>query len=248
MRNEFQIWCDAVCGCVRFRPDRKAIALELRAHYEDRCRDLERLGYEPELAAQRSLAAMGDAQTVGRALNRVHKPWLGWLWEASRGLLLGLAVLAAVTLFITAGLPQLAKRTRGELNWTEPPESAEKVELEHAILWAAPGEVTERDGHIVAEVRLWLKMRDPLAAECGVSTWRFTYRDQQGEVPLEEFDFLTSKWPESRYWRYTNNSSGWMRYSHTVELVLDAPPRWVEISYPVGGGSWALHLEWEESL
>ena len=86
MGDEFQAWVDAVCGEVRFRPDRKAIEKELRIHYEDHCKALERLDYEPELAAKRSLRAMGDAQEVGQALDRVHKPWLGWLWEASRWL------------------------------------------------------------------------------------------------------------------------------------------------------------------
>lgn len=248
MRSEFQIWCDAVCECVRFRPDRRAIARELWAHYEDRCRDLERLGYERPLAARRSLEAMGNAQEVGWALDRVHRPWLGWLWEVSRGLLLALTVLAAVTLLITTGLPQLAERTRRELEWEGPPAAAEKVELEHATVWAAPGEVAERDGRTVAKIRLWLKMRDPLAAEGGVHTWYFTYRDQRGELPRGEFDFLTATWPESRYWQYADGASGWTHYSWTVELVLDAPPRWVEISYPVGGGGWALHLEWGESL
>ena len=35
MRDAFQIWVDAVCEQVRFQPDRKGIARELRVHYED---------------------------------------------------------------------------------------------------------------------------------------------------------------------------------------------------------------------
>ena len=58
MRDDFQIWVDAVCEQVRFWPDRKGIEKELRVHYEDRCRDLERLHDERPLAAQRSLEAM----------------------------------------------------------------------------------------------------------------------------------------------------------------------------------------------
>lgn len=95
MRDEFQVWSDAVCACVRFWPDRAGIARELRAHYEDRCRDLERLRYGPELAARRSLAAMGDARAVGEALDRVHRPGLGWLWEASRVLVWAVCILLA---------------------------------------------------------------------------------------------------------------------------------------------------------
>ena len=50
MRDAFQIWVDAVCGQVRFRPDHKAIEEELRVHYEDHVKDLLRLGRPRELA------------------------------------------------------------------------------------------------------------------------------------------------------------------------------------------------------
>ena len=66
MRDKFQTWVDAVCEQIRFWPDRKAIARELRVHYDDHVRDLLRLGRPRELAEERALAAMGDAQEVGR--------------------------------------------------------------------------------------------------------------------------------------------------------------------------------------
>ena len=77
MRSSFQMWVNAVCQEVRFRPDRRSIEAELRTHYEDHVKDLLRLGRSRELAEERALAAMGDAREVGRALDRVHKPWLG---------------------------------------------------------------------------------------------------------------------------------------------------------------------------
>ena len=80
MEKDFQTWCRTVTGQVRFKPDRWEIAKELEAHYEDRVRDLERLGYDRPLAEERSLKAMGDPEEVGRAMDKAHKPWLGWLW------------------------------------------------------------------------------------------------------------------------------------------------------------------------
>ena len=249
MRDAFQIWVDAVCQEVRFRPDRKGIETELRVHYEDHVKDLLRLGRSPELAAERALNAMGSAQEVGWALDRVHKPWLGWLWEASRCLAWALAVLALVTLFHTIGWDSLAERTRGELSWEEPPASAAKVELEHGVLWAAPGDVTEEDGHTVAEVRLWLQMRDPLGTEpwYGTRSWFLTWRDDRGELSHCKRDNAAWTWPESRYWVYNAEaaSSGWTRYYQAVELVLDGPPQWAEVSYPLSGQDWTLRVEWE---
>ena len=75
--REFYRWRDSVVEQVRFRPDRAAIEEELTAHYEDHVKDLERLGYEQKLAEQRALRAMGDPVEIGRAMDRVHQPWLG---------------------------------------------------------------------------------------------------------------------------------------------------------------------------
>ena len=66
---EFRSWQAAVLAQVRFRPDRAAIEKELTAHYEDHVRDLERVGYDRKLAEQRALAAMGDAEAIGKALD-----------------------------------------------------------------------------------------------------------------------------------------------------------------------------------
>ena len=93
--TEFGRWCDTATRQVRFRPDRGAIQRELTAHYQDHVRDLERVGYDWKLAEQRALAAMGDPEEIGRALDRVHKPWLGWLWIASRAVLI-LTVMACL--------------------------------------------------------------------------------------------------------------------------------------------------------
>ena len=246
MRDQFQIWVDAVCEEVRFQPDRKAIARELRVHYEDHVKDLLRLGRDPALAEERALAAMGDAQEVGRALDKVHKPWLGWLWEVSRVLAWALTALALVTLFDTIGWASLAARTAAEFTWEEPPASAVKVELEHGTLYAAPGEIREQDGYTAAEVHLWIKMRDPLAANGGVGTWFFSWRDGQGDLPRREFDERTRTWTEGRCWDYEPPwTQGWTRFRQTMVLLLDQPPRWAELSYPLSGQDWTLRVEWE---
>lgn len=81
---DFREWRETVVQQVRFWPDRGMIGTELEAHYEDHVKDLERIGYDDPLARERALTAMGDPVEVGRALDRVHKPWLGWLWLASK--------------------------------------------------------------------------------------------------------------------------------------------------------------------
>lgn len=109
--TEFGRWCDTVTRQVRFRPDRGAIQRELTAHYQDHVRDLERVGYDWKLAEQRALAAMGDPEEIGRALNRVHKPWLGWLWIASRAVLALTVVACLLSLPGTGSFFHMMKNT-----------------------------------------------------------------------------------------------------------------------------------------
>lgn len=95
--TEFFKWCDTATRQVRFFWDRSDIAAELTAHYEDHVKDLERIGFDHDLALERALGAMGDAEEVGRALDRVHKPLLGWLWLMSKVVV---PVLALAVLFV----------------------------------------------------------------------------------------------------------------------------------------------------
>lgn len=247
----WRVWCESVLTQVRFRPDHPAIWKELMAHLEDSRADLERLGYERALAEQRALDAMGSAFLVGSAMDQAHHPFWGWLWQATRVLMLALAVTAAVTLWFADGFSDVACMTRSELRWEAPPALAEKIELEHGTLYAAPGEVREEDGQVKADIRMWVKMKDPLTAGKAPPGWCFTYQDSQGELApysLRE----DGTFPESRYWQYAANPgdgppvTGWMRYQWTLEVTLDEHPEWVEISYPAGG-SWTLRVDWGDA-
>ena len=111
--REFYRWRDSVVEQVRFRPDRAAIEEELTAHYEDHVKDLERLGYEQKLAEQRALRAMGDPVEIGRAMDRVHQPWLGWLWLVSKALVV-LSIIV-VSLYVGSNYITIVQ----DLNWPE---------------------------------------------------------------------------------------------------------------------------------
>lgn len=77
--------------------ERAAIQAELDGHIEDHMEGLLELGYSPELAEERTLAAMGDPQEVGRELNKQYTGW-GFV------LLSRAAVLLTVVLCIQAVL------------------------------------------------------------------------------------------------------------------------------------------------
>lgn len=112
-------WLDLATAGIRFKPDREAVRAELKAHIEDQAEAIRRR--HPDLSeeeAERQAAdQMGDPEEVGRALARLHRPWLGYLWRASQ-----VAVALAVALTLCLGGPELVEqiRLRGEIQEREP--------------------------------------------------------------------------------------------------------------------------------
>lgn len=92
-------WLDIAVSGIRFGPDRRAVRAELAGHMEDKIADLRRIfpDIPEEEARDRALSAMGDPEELKRALAKIYRPWLGWLWQFSRGLMWGTLV---VFLFI----------------------------------------------------------------------------------------------------------------------------------------------------
>lgn len=257
MRSNFQIWVNAVCQEVRFRPDRRSIELELRDHYEDHVRDILRLGRPRELAEQRALEAMGNPQEVGRALDKVHKPWLGWLWEVSRVLVLSLALLLAWKGWeIDYDSRNLTDRTLDQLAWSVPA-SASHAATDYLDLWLAHGEpevYQEPDTEVPApeETRvqvpltLWVETRDVFHHDLHYGLHQQLEITADGQ-PLAFGSYLEDGSHRSGgYWTFRGPDSaqnGWTRYRDSILLVLENPPRRVEVTHPRCG--WTLTAEWE---
>ena len=98
---EWEEFLDKTVSQVRFRYDRREIRRELTEHLED-ARDAAADRGEADPAAA-ALAAMGDPVELGRALDREHKPLLGWIWRLSRWAL-ALAVLVSVLPALNLGI------------------------------------------------------------------------------------------------------------------------------------------------
>lgn len=72
-------YCSRVLGCLGrvTEEEREAIRRELDGHIEDHMEGLTKLGYAPDLAEERTLAAMGDPAEVGRELGKQYP--FSWL-------------------------------------------------------------------------------------------------------------------------------------------------------------------------
>lgn len=106
-------WLDTAVSGIRFGPDRRAVRCELEGHIEDKTADFQRIfpDIPEEEARERALAEMGDAQELKEELARVHRPWLGWLWTASRWALW--VTLLALNLFALGIRPDFDNSLRG---------------------------------------------------------------------------------------------------------------------------------------
>lgn len=241
MRDEFQVWSDAVCACVRFWPDRAGIARELRAHYEDRCRDLERLHYEPAPAARRSLAAMGDARVVGEALNRVHRPWLGWLWEASRGLVWAVLLLLAVNVVARW-------QNYGPTDMTAYHSALEGF-LEEAVPLACPAALQAGEYRVEATRAGYRWDPDTRAGELVVELTATTPKLWLPEYALMNMvEAADSSGPyrgeDGGPWIYASSAEG-THGRHRGWLVLreiENPPEWVEFTHRTAGWTIRIYL------
>lgn len=73
--NEF---LNSVCDQIKYKPIRNTIAEELKDHIEDKKEELIEMGQNEEEAEKNAVEQMGDAEIIGKELNKVHRPRLDW--------------------------------------------------------------------------------------------------------------------------------------------------------------------------
>lgn len=73
--NEF---LNSVCEQIKYKPIRNTIAEELKDHIEDKKEELIEMGQNEEKAEKNAVEQMGDAEIIGKELNKVHRPRLDW--------------------------------------------------------------------------------------------------------------------------------------------------------------------------
>jgi len=255
-------WCTAVIQQVRFWPDHKSIELELRNHYIDHVRDLERIGFDSRLAEQRALQAMGDPVEVGKAMDKAHKRWLGWLWVVSRWCLI-LSIGITVCLAIRGEWRNLYGDVQ---HWMNAPTDYEddgmyftvRSENFERLAWKACNEEYELCGYTlrVPYAALWKstyerETRYWFSAVMTAENWKFWE-----EAPrFKQTVWVRSSTGESAEgFKEINQTDYYMSESHeglfktTFELSASSfseCPEWVELTCPYGDG-FTFHIDWGE--
>ena len=239
-------WLDTATKKIRFRPDRRAVRRELKAHLED-LRDAS--GMEEAYVLQ----AMGDPAELAEELGRVHRPWLGYLWRMSQLALAGAAVMYCLLVVLLAARPgayrlQLPGRALYHyLTWESSTVEEQNLLEEREI---PCGETIKTGGYTIRAERVVLQEVD--------------YEGPQRNLHID-LDITSSQWEEPlALWyavsgiRFSTGTiehiDGGVTYAawgfwQKAQLVFEGLPEdaeWMEIDFGYGQLRRTLHISLTE--
>ncbi|MGN0135507.1 permease prefix domain 1-containing protein [Anaerotignum sp.] len=96
--KKWESYLNEVLSFVKFKYDHRAIRRELAEHMEDLREDLMAEGMDEAAAEYMTVAYMGDAAEIGKALDKEHGALLGWIWRITRALVILLALVTILPL------------------------------------------------------------------------------------------------------------------------------------------------------
>ena len=156
-KNTAQEWLETAVKGIRFGPDRRAVEAELREHLADKTADMARIFHiEGEEAEREALKRMGDPEEIGRELAKLHKPWLGYLWLASRTVCWIL-----ITLALLYPVDHYGNNVRGGMGYGSrltPPTAAEPAQVELGNYTFRVAEAVKRNE---GEIRVIVRASSP---------------------------------------------------------------------------------------
>lgn len=82
-----------VCNEIKYKPIRNDISEELALHIEEVKQDYISEGLTEEAAEEMAVSNMGNAEKIGKKLNRIHRPKLDWLLLILVAILIGFGIL-----------------------------------------------------------------------------------------------------------------------------------------------------------
>lgn len=238
-------WCQKVTDQVRFVPDRPAIARELQNHYEDSVSDFIRIGYDRALSESRALAALGDAEEVGKGLDRAHSYFLGRLWQLSKWTLL-LTVMFSVAFMYEYTWEGMWQQLRFV---PRPYHEAYEVQLPSVTELPCPENFTSGIYEYSIQsvqyaqdewnyISVYLNAYNPRFWIGGPEMDALTAVDSLGRIYTPN-----GSWP-LRIWG--DADSGRVNTACIIQLSLeDEKPEWIEVTHETAGWTFRLELPQE---
>ena len=194
------------------REEREAVQAELEEHIEDHVRALLDLGYEAQLAEERTMAAMGDPAEVGREMERQYPRY----WEIVTGISV---IISIVMIFVMVlGIGSLGFLWDSVVYRFRPPES--RGAMVYAVTEDRDIRVTVGSDVLrVYRISVYVEEGERLA-EAFVCTYD---RIPGGTVSRKLLDCLTAESQRGELRRYGRSSGGgghWQaEYAHLLAPV-----------------------------
>lgn len=130
------LYLDKIISYIKFPFDREDIREEINNHILDKLDYYEGKGYEKDQAEEMAINAMGDAEEIGKQLNKEHNPIIGWIWKITN-YIITLALISNILVLIL-WLPSflLVSNSRGiprkEILWKQT--INERVEIDDRVI------------------------------------------------------------------------------------------------------------------
>lgn len=261
MNGEYRIeqWCDTACSYIRFKPDRAGVKQELLWHFEDKCNVLTEAGVSFDEAAREVTADMGSPEETGRLLRVTHKPYLGWIWVASKWFL-ALAVIAMLIAIpgfhnrraIYENKPmheraytQTCTEYGTRTFYTEPGCSAQSDGYTFTVTRAAQWHydwADERDAHINDGFYFTIRATNLLTWAGAPDGVKYFYAvDSNGNYYVSNYNR-----PDSDGLYMVGNLESQGLFSYTYDMWLEnyvSGTEWIEIRYDRSGRSFSMHID-----
>lgn len=270
MRLKFETWVRRAVSRIVLPQDRITAGRELMDHMEDHYQDLLECNVEPETAAERTIAAMGDAGTVAEELGAIHRPFWGNVQRYSAKVL---RVTAILTLFCMVGFllaryfflggyeqpvyyrydpygVSYAFDNAGEMHrmrYSAPKVTARSDGYSFTVSDAALWQEVSTDGSVTDRFYFRVQVRNPLpwAGHDDILRW-FWAEDSLGNRYYAAYETGGTEVPTVQGSCYHTGPLTWNHDMYLTEFVSENA-RWIDLHYDRAGRDVVLRIDLEES-
>ena len=93
---DIKSFLNTVCEQIKYKPVRPGISDELEQHINDVKEEYIAKGINSDEAEEKAVLQMGDAEDIGKKLNKIHKPRLDWKLIILISVLIGFGIFAVI--------------------------------------------------------------------------------------------------------------------------------------------------------
>ena len=93
---DIKSYLNNVCKEIKYEPAKKVISEELEIHMKEIKEDYIKDGIDEITAEEKAVNQMGNAEEIGKSLNKIHKPQLDWKLLILIGILMGFSLFISI--------------------------------------------------------------------------------------------------------------------------------------------------------